>query len=31
MIKTGDTGFYLDRDGLKKEMALWKYPLHFKY
>jgi hypothetical protein len=28
-IKAGDTGFYLDKAGLKEEMAQWKYPLHF--
>lgn len=28
-IKAGDTGFYLDKSGLKEEMAKWKYPLHF--
>jgi hypothetical protein len=28
-VKDGDTGFYLDTDGLAEEMAKWKYPLHF--
>jgi hypothetical protein len=28
-IKAGNTGFYLDKAGLKEEMAQWKYPLHF--
>ncbi len=28
-VRDGDTGFYLDTDGLAEEMAKWKYPLHF--
>jgi hypothetical protein len=28
-LNAGDTGFYLDKAGLKEEMDKWVYPLHF--